>query len=233
MVWYCLSGGGNSSSYYSDIPDDVTNAYYIYSKGNVTYSGVGHTYSQNNFTGSYIGPSYIHEAKLFVNTMIAAYSTVAGIPTATFTSDATNGNKLSYYFVTSDYSNSSGKLDTSGNIIGSNYKLYFGLTDPSLNSSKVINLSFCYKSVINGVEETTAHSLSQAPTVYSADSNAGVTMFSGGLSYYILLPQEVIDALEQKNCDSVRLYLTVGTNLSSSTSQTSVEIRRVGLFELQ
>jgi len=233
VVWYCLSGGGNSGSYYSDLPNDVLNSYYIYSKGNVTYSGVGHTYYQSNFTSSYIDARYVNEAKLFVNTMIAAYRTVAGVPTATFTSDATSSNKLNYYFVTSDYSVSNGTLGTTGDILGSNYKLFFRLTDPSLNSNKAIGLSFSYKRVINGVEENTANALAQAPIIYSTDSNSSSTVFSGGLSYYILLPQEILDALEQDNCDSVRLYLTVGTNLSSNTSQTSVEIRRVGLFELQ
>lgn len=45
-------------------PNDAANNYYIYSKGNVFYSGVGHSTVDGDM-----------EAKLFINTMIAAYRT--------------------------------------------------------------------------------------------------------------------------------------------------------------
>lgn len=66
VVWYTLS---DQNVYYSS-PKDVRNNYYIYTKGNVTYSGVGHS----NVTGS------IDELKLYINTMIAAYSVVEHAP---------------------------------------------------------------------------------------------------------------------------------------------------------
>ena len=73
-VWYCLAGdssniaktdNGNdgTSLTYQVSPNDAMNNYYIYSKGNIFYSGVGHS----EVTGT-------AEAKLFVNTMIAAYN---------------------------------------------------------------------------------------------------------------------------------------------------------------
>lgn len=37
VVWYCLSGGN-----YNYSENDVVNNYYIYNKGNITYSGAGH-----------------------------------------------------------------------------------------------------------------------------------------------------------------------------------------------
>lgn len=51
-----------TASTYGVSPNDAANNYYIYSKGNVFYSGVGHS----EVTGD-------QEAQLFVNTMIAAY----------------------------------------------------------------------------------------------------------------------------------------------------------------
>lgn len=92
-VWYCLSDpvasgntGAGDARYtnsgngqagtgltYGVSPNDVANNYYIYSKGNVFYSGVGH------FTGS-SGSLTDMEAKLFVNTMIAAYRVSYDIP---------------------------------------------------------------------------------------------------------------------------------------------------------
>lgn len=77
-VWYCLSGveggatstskadGGNGTSVsYAANPMDGANNYYIYSKGNIFYSGVGHSQITDDA-----------EAKLFVNTMIAAFRNV-------------------------------------------------------------------------------------------------------------------------------------------------------------
>ncbi len=81
-VWYCLSdpvasgntgtgsarttssakAGDGTALTYGVSPNDAANNYYIYSKGNIFYSGVGHS----EVTGDM-------EAKLFVNTMIAAY----------------------------------------------------------------------------------------------------------------------------------------------------------------
>lgn len=40
VVWYCLSGSG---SVYSESPNDARNNYYFYSKGNVIYTGAGHS----------------------------------------------------------------------------------------------------------------------------------------------------------------------------------------------
>jgi hypothetical protein len=64
----CSGSGDHNSSgtsiTYGVSPKDCANNYYIYSKGNVFYSGVGHS----TVTSS-------EEAKLFINTMIAAYNT--------------------------------------------------------------------------------------------------------------------------------------------------------------
>lgn len=65
-VWYCLADGkdrGNGKSdTYGVSPNDASNNYYIYSKDNIFYSGVGHSKVEGDM-----------EAKLFINTMIGAY----------------------------------------------------------------------------------------------------------------------------------------------------------------
>lgn len=71
-VWYCLAADGNLASVnqgsagnsltYQVSPNDAMNNYYVYSRGNVYYSGIGHSEAVSDM-----------EAKLFVNTMIAAY----------------------------------------------------------------------------------------------------------------------------------------------------------------
>ena len=59
VVWYTLSS--DRSNYYGDNKGDAATNYYIYSKGNITYSGAGH---------STMGEA--NEHKLFVNTVIKA-----------------------------------------------------------------------------------------------------------------------------------------------------------------
>ena len=77
VVWYCISGvaDGNykDTNIYNITPNDVVNNYYIYTMGNVTYSGAGHS-----------KPSKKSEIKLFVNTMIAAYNAGVTAPSVSF-----------------------------------------------------------------------------------------------------------------------------------------------------
>mgnify|MGYP002671673433 CR=1 FL=1 len=77
VVWYCISGvtDGNykKTNIYNITPNDVVNNYYIYTMGNVTYSGAGHS-----------KPSKESEIKLFINTMIAAYNAGVTAPSVSF-----------------------------------------------------------------------------------------------------------------------------------------------------
>ena len=77
VVWYCISGvaDGNykDTNIYNITPNDVVNNYYIYTMGNVTYSGAGHS-----------KPSKKSEIKLFINTMIAAYNAGVTAPSVSF-----------------------------------------------------------------------------------------------------------------------------------------------------
>ena len=42
VVWYCIGQSGDSD-WCHGIKNDVRNNYYIYNKGNITYSGAGHS----------------------------------------------------------------------------------------------------------------------------------------------------------------------------------------------
>lgn len=78
VVWYTIDDeiynrAGNpvirDYDIYQRSPGDVRNNYYIFNKGNVTYSGVGH----NGIEKTYSPNVDANEVKLFINTMIAAY----------------------------------------------------------------------------------------------------------------------------------------------------------------
>lgn len=74
-VWYCLTDNYGTGEYsvndpaiaLAASPMDASNNYYIYSKGNIFYSGVGHSTITSDPAGG------DQEIKLFINTMIAAY----------------------------------------------------------------------------------------------------------------------------------------------------------------
>lgn len=120
IVWYTLASRGsmknNPASEYNLAPRDVRNNYYIYTKGNITYSGVGH----EKVTGR-------EEMKLYVNTLIAAYKAAMVPPSIEFkeTGDPDAAEKtVSYisYDVSSDARNN-------GVITGEKEKVYFTPVD--------------------------------------------------------------------------------------------------------
>ncbi len=90
LVWYDLAGDKTSGGLdlYKGRNLDSRNDYYIYTKDNITYTGLGH---QSGMTDD--------EIKLFVNTMVAAYRSSASDPYITVTNpDAVNnGNNATLY----------------------------------------------------------------------------------------------------------------------------------------
>ena len=96
VVWYCLSdiydSNVQSTNIYSICPNDVVNNYYIYTMGNVTYSGAGHSRPDNGA-----------EMKLFVNTIIAAYNAGVSAPRISFRDD--NDYDMESIYVISDPAN--------------------------------------------------------------------------------------------------------------------------------
>ena len=89
-VWYALSGGPNGAYYDKNtgrgIRNNAANAYYIYSRNNVFYTGAGHT---NTFSPL--------EAKLFINTLVSAYRTSGQAPNGVF--EDINGKTQKYLYV--------------------------------------------------------------------------------------------------------------------------------------
>lgn len=69
VVWYCLA----NNTLYNQSPNDVRNNYYFYSRGNVIYTGVGHSTVSNE-----------EEIKLFINAMVAAANVTAVDPEVNF-----------------------------------------------------------------------------------------------------------------------------------------------------
>lgn len=117
IVWYTLdSRYVPSLNWYWLSPKDVRNNYYIYTKGNITYSGVGHSEVTDE-----------EEMKLYINTLIVAYKAAMVPPSIEFkeTGDSDAAEKtVSYisYDVSSDAINN-------GVVTGDKEKVYFTPVD--------------------------------------------------------------------------------------------------------
>lgn len=94
-VWFTLSGKKYDLTY-----REARNNYYVYTRGNITYSGVGHT----NINPLDNSSKYLPEIKLYVNTLIASYKGGTSKPTITIKqSDSSKSADLSTVYVGTDY----------------------------------------------------------------------------------------------------------------------------------
>ena len=227
VVWYCLNYK-NTDSYGNYISNndsvnlfnDAINSYYIYSKGNVTYSGAGHT------TDTSIVNSNMAEAQLFVNTMIAAYR-IAQIPPRVQFSDSTGKNTLKYFLMPAD---DSGVLALPDSSDTSRY-IYFTVNDSSIGANKTISVRFSY-----------GDSNAQATVpVYKSETNStlatGESVISG-LTYYIkiddlwnALPANVKSTISDGIRINITAYTSIGGNSPLSTTA-SMSLRTLTLFNL-
>lgn len=129
-VWFALAGGDfwnqNSDGTYSGIRNDAANAYYIFSRKNVTYTGAGHT---NKFTEI--------EAKLFINTLVAAYRDTYTAPSVSYRDKL--DTKLSKYLLMSP------DVDVNGNeYLLPEDDVYLIVNDTNTGSGKKVAVEFYY-----------------------------------------------------------------------------------------
>lgn len=95
-VWFTLTGNDRYDKTYRE----ARNNYYIYTRGNITYSGVGHT----NISPLDDSDAYLPELKLYINTMITSYKGGTHKPTVTIKQgDSSKSADLSTVYVGTDY----------------------------------------------------------------------------------------------------------------------------------
>ena len=124
VVWYTLGG----TDLYGLSPRDVRNNYYIFNKGNVTYSGVGHS-DVMNAQGEANGTD--NEIKLFINTLIAAYESGLHAPSVRIIEnyDSSSRDLNSIYL---SYDDQIKALEDGNGIIDTTENIYFVATSNSL-----------------------------------------------------------------------------------------------------
>jgi hypothetical protein len=241
VVWYCMSNGGtDNNSYYDDVPNDCVNAYYIYNKGNVTYSGVGHSSSASLY-GPYPSQEYVNEAKLFVNTMIAAYQSAEEAPDITIKRDARGTSDTNEKYVLTD--NASVLSDDLG-ATDESRAVYYRISDPNVGVGKTIAVQYYVSDTINGAIDPTVDSdvkVSPLDALVTYNANgAEVTTIKGGHVYKFYLADrigevDVLKQLENSQVNSITIYVKVTTLLGSTPltpAVDSIEIKKQQLFEL-
>jgi len=118
LIWYNLAGNG----IYKGRNQDCRNDYYIYTKGNITYTGVGHS-----------GGLTENEKKLFVNTMVASYRSSASDPYITITNqDAVNNGKTTTIYLED--------RGDGGNNIDINYRINDDTTNSKINRGYLVHI---------------------------------------------------------------------------------------------
>jgi len=257
VVWYCMANYGVTSStsthgYYSNLPNDATNAYYIFSKGNVTYSGAGHSDSGNNASrycpdsAGNVADCYINEAKLFVNTMIAAYRTANESPTVSFTQSSDGAAKRDYLFLAADAGTGGADVLLSQQAQDADARtVFFKISDPNLNAEKKISVSLRYQAAGTSVAHDPV-ALTGLTVDYADDPTraADPSNISGGLVYRFTLPDEVTAALctrtdgetaddLEKKYVALTIQVTSVIDGKTYTGSDELQIRKVGLFRLR
>lgn len=246
-VWYCLNSsnrGINRDDIYDFSPNDVRNNYYIYNRGNVTYTGMGH-----RTTGSE------EEIKLFINTMIAAYRVGVKSPQIRIVENAQDLTEKSYDVIPYDEAVSEEQKE-SGRVPV--YRIYFQAKDNNFisNSAKKISYRLLLEEntgteeifaggekikVINKTQDWRVHHSvtgAEVPVGDDPGDNPDRGITGGSLEnaavYYVDVPVTLLDGK-----DSFRLYVEVQSTVTkngkdnvSAKVYDTITVNKLQLFDL-
>lgn len=226
VVWYCLSDDTDDSTSdagkaYRNSKNDARNNYYIYNIGNVTYTGMGHSRLDSSDSNNL-------EAKLLVNTIVAAYKAGVENPNIKIleTSEKSSSEKK-YEYITYDDA-------ASGTALTNDVDFYFTISDPNLTpSQKTMTVEFTYN---NGTKDV-ALDASQLEVV-DVTTNTPVTgNYTDGHVYKATL-KDSAGKLAQTGNGSLEIKAKLNCSFDyygkheSHDAVTSLTILKMSLFEL-
>lgn len=208
VVWYCLAAGDDNV--YAASPNDVRNNYYIFNKGNITYTGMGHNVGVKE-----------GEAKLFLNTMIASYQSGTKSPEVSVL-DA-DGNACDYI-----YSFYDGQVDQESTV-----DVYFSMQDMNMvTGTKTMEVEYWIEdNSENGTSEV-ANSLLmseitdvQGVVTYDMNGNVvtDVSSMQPNTQYRISIPFEYFEPSET-NGNEIVLVIRARTVIDSNRNSGQEEV---------
>jgi len=238
VVWYCVAARQSDASYNKDdifrvSPNDVRNNYYIYSMGNIIYTGMGHTT---------VNDKHVEEIKLFINTMVAAYRAGVKTPEVSVVESADEGaDRVEFIALPYDIELlKDGVYEEAGIVNSRDVDVYFTLDDNNVIKGASSLIPEFY---VNDAEVAFANY-----QLYDCTDNKAVTKvidLGDNRQYYVLEKDKTyrvtltLDYATQiaKSCEiQVQVYARVEKkNGSVNTSEKAIGKVRVGkvdMFEL-
>ena len=246
VAWYCLT-----DNYYKNSPNDVRNNYYLYSKGNVIYTGAGHRRVQND-----------DEIKLFINTIVAAANVTAVKPEVNFvkTLNPAAETESTRFYMTDQTSWDSGEANT----LEENMDFYINVRDYNMVSADLsqeeldkqeMTVQFYIEDENGSVEDgcpTTKNvsditaqigSLSGYGNIGTIESGSDGKFHLSQNSAYALKVSDIEQYLRNQNGsngykESCKLYAKVSSTVylygqeHTSTVWSSIDLKQRQLFEL-
>ncbi len=208
VCWYAMSSlnDGDWNDIYDFSPNDVRNNYYIYNKGNITYTGVGH--SVDHIT--------LDEKKLFINTFVAAYSAGIRNPSVRIVE---NGSVNA-----PDLENVSIPFNGVDEETAGTYRVYYQVKDNNITQG-TRNLSVKYYIGNPAGSDTAIYRTEEIPAdlfadgelkTYSADTGLEVSYDAvrSGHSYYVDIPLTRL-----LNNESFDFYVEVDLSMADDPSR--------------
>lgn len=184
VVWYCLAGGA-----YDYMPNDAMNAYYIYTQGNITYTGFGLAGSATEI--------YEGEAKLLINAIVNAFERSS--PEIRFT-DASGTKNLESVLIPGDGDDI---ISSSGSDAGDPARhIYFTIEGTGASV---------------GAEFFIGGERLEGLKIYSAESDLPVTALSIGKSYYISINDLGLSGSDFAGGNALELAVILNPGAGSDT----------------
>lgn len=143
VVWYTIANQVADKAhvgYYTVNYNDARNNYYIFNKGNITYTGAGHSFvgKDKEEQRTVKGDPYRLEKELFVNTLVAAYNAGAHAPRAVFKDKPDRyGVDIKAIYEPYDMSVNTSDDSVSGEVVGSEIAYNFKVINTNLKNTYV------------------------------------------------------------------------------------------------
>lgn len=243
VVWYTIDGNTNNTKVYPCYPNDVRNHYYIYNRGNVTYSGAGHQNMENGNDD---------EIKLFVNTMIASYYAGIKAPKVSIIENQSiTSNPIENIYAPFDAALSDTE-DDPNNYLDATTDLFFYANDLNLiKESSVLSAKVYYEdtnstvTISAGGEDIAVSELdlNQYP-VYDVLTNAimqtpgdtaGSRMIEEGKVYRVPVPVSLLSGRNSRKIYIVvedKVILSRGSDEKTVSNYDSTALSKLQLFNL-
>lgn len=248
--------GTNKESNFDDTSEkDVMNNYYIYNKGNITYTGFG-DFNNNDWLGLGV---VVDECKLFVNTLVAAYNASTKPPQISVYESEENMNPTTTFY---EY----GDADNEVAFRADSQRMYFSVNDLNVIRGTKVAAAEYYVALKPGTVNASATTYKVGNTTYSVFKDDSGQQFikltdlktytttgqqivanelQCGVVYYVDIPTSVFD-ITGVNGQNVNTFMLaaktvlrktgsltgVVTETTTSTTYSKVDFVHVELFPL-